>query len=117
MNFKRHVSEICIKTSRQVNALKKLSPYLKENNRLSLYRSFINSNFNNCPLIWMFCGKTNWMKVEKLQERARRFVYHDFQSTYDELLTKGSFLSISALRTKFLSIEMYKCYNGLLQPT
>ena len=42
-----------------------------------------------------------------------RFVFHDFKSTDEQLLIRGSFLSISALRVKFLAIEVYRCYYGL----
>ena len=44
------------------------------------------SNFNFCPLSWHFCSEGNTKKIEKVQERALRFVYDDFVSTYEELL-------------------------------
>ena len=50
---------------------------------MAIFRVFIVSNFNYCPLVWHFCGKTNTSKIEKLQERALRFVFNDFTSSYD----------------------------------
>jgi hypothetical protein len=35
------------------------------------------SNFNYCPLVWHFCGETNTKKIEKIQERALRFIYNE----------------------------------------
>jgi predicted nuclease of predicted toxin-antitoxin system len=32
------------------------------------------SNLNVCPLVWHFCGEVNTKKVEKIQERALRFI-------------------------------------------
>ena len=61
----------------------------------------------------MFCGKKNSKKLEKIQERALRFVYNDVSSPYSDLLKRGNFLSLSALRIRFLAIEMYKCTNSL----
>ncbi len=55
-----------------------------------IYRSYILSNFNYCPLVWHFCGIQNSRNMEKIQERALRFVYEDYESTYDILLKKGN---------------------------
>ena len=60
-----------------------------------------------------FCGKKNSNKLEKLQERALRFVYKDTSSTYEILLKRGNFLPLSIYRLKFLAMEVYKCLNGL----
>ena len=61
----------------------------------------------------MFCGKTNLNKLEKLQERALRFVFRDTTSSYENILTRGDFLPLSQCRIRCLGIEVYKCFNGL----
>ena len=61
----------------------------------------------------MFCGKFNDNKLEKLQARALRFVYNDMVFTYEELLEKGDFLSMTMQRIYFLGSEVYKCINNL----
>ena len=61
----------------------------------------------------MFCGKTNLNKLEKLQERALRFVFRDTTSSYESLLERGNFLPFSAYWIRCLGIEMYKCFHGL----
>ena len=52
-------------------------------------------------------------KLEKLQERALRFVYKDRDCSYDDLLKRGHFLSLSKSRYRFLAIEVFKCVKGL----
>ncbi len=47
-------------------------------------------NYNYCPLVWHICGIQNSRNLEKIQERAVRFVYEDYESTYDILQTKGN---------------------------
>ena len=113
LNFDEHVSNICSKASAQINVLKRLSRYLNQNNRTKIYQSFITAKFTYCPAAWIFCGKQNSNKLERLQERALRFVFKDSKSSYDELLRRGNFLSLAALRLKFLAIEVYKSVNGL----
>ena len=63
-----------------------------------------------------FCGKRNLKKLERLNERALRFVYSDFKASYEELLNRGHFFSLTILRLKFLAIEVYKCVNRMNPP-
>jgi hypothetical protein len=41
------------------------------------------------PLVWHFCGEGNTKKLEKIQERALRFIYNDSDSSYENLLEKS----------------------------
>ena len=63
LKFDEHVSVLCSKVSRQINALNRVSKYLDEKCRIMVYKSFISSNFNYCPVAWMFCGKKNLVKL------------------------------------------------------
>ena len=112
LKFDEHVSQMCLKASRQINALKRISKYLDQKCRILVYKSFISSNFNYCPVSWMFCGKMNLNKLEKLQERALRCVFHDSTSPYETLLERGNFLSLSVYRAWCLAIEVFKCVRG-----
>ena len=51
-------------------------------------------------------------KLEKLQERVLRFVFHDATFPYDTLLEWGNFLSLSVYRVRCLAIEVFKCVHG-----
>ena len=113
LKFGAHKSNICNAASRQINALERLSKFLNESQRIPIYQAFISANFNFSPVVWMFCGKLNGKKLEKLQERALRFVYKDMVSTYEELLEKGDFLSMTMQCICFLGIEVYECNNDL----
>ena len=70
LNFSLHVSSICKKASRQLNALARISNYLDVSARRTIYDSFVASNFNYCPLVWHFCGATNNNKIEKYKKGA-----------------------------------------------
>ena len=109
MTFSPFVSEICKRASRQINALKRISKFLNIQGRLAIYKSFIFSNFIYCPVVWIFCGRKNSDKLEKLQERAIRFVFNDYSTSYDSLLKLANLLPLSIFRLRFLAIEVYKC--------
>ena len=75
LNFDLHISKICKKAARQISVLLRLSKVLSAETKILIYKSFIRSNFNYCPLVWYFCSKTSTMKMEKkLQYRALRLV-------------------------------------------
>ena len=80
---------------------------------MHVYISFISANFSYCPIVWLFCGKTNLNKLEKLQERTLATVYCDKSLTYEDMLNKGGQLSILLNRIRLLAIDMFKCMNGL----
>ena len=56
--------------------------------------------------VWHACGAKNTRKLEKLQERALRFVYLDKFSSYDDLLTKANLATLDIGRLKMLATEV-----------
>ena len=74
LNFKDHISQICTKASQQLAVLKRIGKFLTKQGKLMIYKSFIMSNFNHCPIVWHFCNQSSANKMEKIQERALRFI-------------------------------------------
>ena len=64
LKFNKHVSSICQKATRQLNALKRIGQYLCKLGRLTTYHSFILSNFTYWFSFWHFCRPT-WRKYDK----------------------------------------------------
>ena len=113
LNFDENVSNICKKASRQLNVLKRIGKHLCKLGKLNIYYPFILSNFNYCPLTWHFCGEVNTKKIEKIQERALRFIYSDYNSSYESLLVKYQLPSLKVRRLKSIALESFKILNNL----
>ena len=113
LTFDEHVNNICLKASRQISALQRLTGFIDMPGRKAIYNSFIVSNFNYCPLVWFFTSRESINKMQKIQERALRFVLKDSTSDYDTLLTKCGVDSfrISSLKSK--AVEIYKIMNEM----
>ena len=109
LNFTQHISNICKKAARQLNALTRISNHLDLKSRKIIYQSFVASNFNYCPLVWHFCGKLNTAKIEKIQERALKIIYKDYESTYHDLLLESDSTTLFMSRIRLLIIEVFKC--------
>ena len=104
---------MCNKAGRQLNVWQRLKGSLDYASRLSIYKSFIMSNFNYCPVVWMFTSKSSLSKLEDIQRRALRFVLDDYTSDYHELPNKANVPGVKIMALRYLAIEVYKCVNGL----
>ncbi len=116
LSFSSHISDICKKAGRNLNAVKRIAKALPTKVRLQLYKTYISCHFNFCPLVWHFCNKSDSDKLEKLQYRALRFVYDDFDSDYETLLSKANMPTLELHRQRALCIEVFKCIHKLAPP-
>jgi len=53
-------------------------------------------------------------KINRLQERALRFVYDDYNSSFDSLLLRDGSFTVHHHKIQSLAIEVYKSLNGLI---
>ena len=106
------VNNICLKASRQISALQRLTGLLDLPSRKAIYASLIFSNFDYCPLVWFFTSWASITKIQKLQERALRFVLKDSTSTWlRNTIIQGGVDSFRILKT--VAVEIYKILNGM----
>ena len=64
-------------------------------------------------MVWHFCMEKNSKKIEKVQERALRFVYEDYNISYDNLLKKAKVPSLQIRRMRTMALETFKIVNKL----
>ena len=113
LNFTDHVSELCKKGNQKLHALARISKYLENDKLRIIMKTFIQSQFNYCPLVWMFHNRTLNHKINKLHERALRIVYKSENLTFQELLEKDDSVTIHHKNLQRLATEMYKIKNHL----
>ncbi len=113
LNFSEHVSELCKKGNQKLHALARISRYLDKSKLRIIMKTFIQSQFNYCPLVWMFHNRTLNHKINRLHERALRIVYKDETLTFQELLDKDDSVTIHHRNLQRLAIEMYKIKHHL----
>ena len=68
LNFKEHILSLCKKANRKLHALSRVSKYITFNKRRILMKSFIISQFNCCPLIWMIHKRGLNNKINHIHE-------------------------------------------------
>ena len=67
LSFNHHVSEVSKKAGKQINAVMRLCNLLDTDVKEAIYKSFIRSNFDYCPVVWFICSESNLAKSSKLQ--------------------------------------------------
>ena len=73
------------KQKKKLSVLARLSNFMSLTQRRTLMKTFIESQFGYCPLIWMFHGRIVNKKMNHLHERALRIVYKDYISSFEDL--------------------------------
>ena len=66
LNFNLHISNICRSAVNQLITLIRLKSYLNFNAKRVLINSYIISNFNYCPLVWIYSTAKSLNKIESL---------------------------------------------------
>ena len=113
LKFNDHVKILCTKANRQLKVMNRFKNQLGDKEKRAMFNSFVLSTFNFCPVVWMFCGITAIKKIERVQERALRFLTNDSGSTYAQLLCKTNSSTILLSRLRSVVIEVYKCLYKL----
>ena len=66
----------------------------------------IKSQFNYCPLVWMFCSRKSNNFVNKVQERTLRLTYKDNENNFQTLLNEIDETYIHQRNLQFLMTEI-----------
>ena len=113
LTFHDHIISLCSIANKKLSALSRVSKYMGINKRRILMKSYIFSQFNYCPLVWMCHSRNLNNKINRIQERALRIVYRDYKSSFKELLQKDKSITIHQKNLQYLAIEIYKVKMGI----
>ena len=113
LNFEKHVSYICQKTSNQLNAICRLQAFMGHKEKEAMINTFVHSNFNYGCLIWHFSSKKSQNEIGKIYERSLKFLSNDYVSSYAELRKKTTSVSMETKRLRRIVYEIFKTLNNL----
>ena len=116
LKFDNHVAKICRKVSQQIVVPKRMKKMLTFETRRDLYLAFILPRFNYCSETWNFCGKSAADKLERLNERAIRFVFRDKSTSYSELLCTLGLSSLKQQRLLKITLSIFNAVQNSLAP-
>ena len=77
LTFEDHINRICKKASAKLNALSRISCYMDPLKWRLLVNASFTSQYNYCPLTWMFHSRKLNDKINRLHKRCLRLIYSD----------------------------------------
>ena len=113
LSFENHVPSLCKKASQKLHALARVVNFVDLAKRKNLMKAFITSQFNYCPLIWMFYSRQLGNRINKIQGRALKLLYKDNKLTFDDLLKLDNSVTIHQRSLQTLGIEIFKVKKSL----
>ena len=113
MTYEKHIKTLLKKANQKLHALMRVSKYMTEEKLRILMKTFVESQFNYCPLLWMIHSRHINERINNIHERALRVVYKDDNLTFEQLLDKDNSFSIHDKNLQKLALLMFKVKNNL----
>ena len=116
LTFDSHIKSTCRKAGEKLSVLSRISPYLETDEKELLFKSIVKSQFNYCPLVWMYCSRNADNLINKIQERSLRLITKDKTSTFEHLLQANNEITTHQRNLQVLMVELFKLINGFAPP-
>ena len=109
LKFNKYVKTLCSKVTKKI----RLNTYISIEQALTICNAVILSNFNYCPLIWLFCSKGANKEIDRTHKCALRILYKEYDCPLETLLTRSDSFCIHVRNLQKLMTEIYKSMNQL----
>ena len=116
LTFSSHIRELCKKASEKISALSRISNQLDDSEKKLLFNAVVKSQFNYCPLVWMFCSLISNNIINKLHERALRVTLGDDLSNFESSLQNNKGICSYYKNIQSLMIAKFKFRDELAPP-
>ena len=113
LNFNSHTKDICRRAAQKLNALCRISYFMTNNQRTLLINTLVKSQFNYCPLVWMFSSRKSNNRINRIHERSLRIITGNQGSSYDELLSMTNESTIHQNNLQQLAVQIFKFLHHL----
>ena len=104
LKFENYILSQCKKAGQKLAALSRICQFLNTDRKRLIMKSFIESQFSYCPLVWMFSGRFSNNRINHIHEKTLRIVYSDYRLSFEELLQKDKSISIHHRNIHYLAI-------------
>ena len=111
--YSEQISDLCKLAGGRLNALKRLSKYLPLDVRKYYTNTYVLSVFNYGSNVWHFSGLVELHKMERVNERAIRFMYDDQSTEYYQILKEKNEKTLYGKRIRSICCEIFKSRHDL----
>ena len=94
LSSKQYAENLCRKAQYKLHALRRIRKFLTIEKAKMLGNAFTDSQFNYAPLLWMFCRKPLYSKIEKIDHKTLKVIYesNDTYETYCYKVTRSQYI-------------------------
>lgn len=116
LSWSTHIDHVTSKANKMLGLLRRNLYHCNTKTKDIAYKALIRPKLEYCSAIWDPHQKINQDKLEKVQNRAARFVMQDYKrdSSVTQMLNKLKWETLKNRRTKSRLITMYKETHGLI---
>ena len=82
-----------------------IAKYISEDKKRMLFKSFIISQFNYYPIVWMCHGRSLNNKINNMHDIELRIVYQDKKFSFETLLKCGKSTPIHMKNLQYLATK------------
>ena len=113
LKFDKHGKTLYSKANMKINVFSRLNTYISREQASSICNAVLLSNFNYCPLIWLFCNKGASKEINRTHKRVLPMFYEDYACPFEILLTCSGSVCFHAENLQKLMMEIYKSKDHL----
>jgi hypothetical protein len=105
--------QVCNSINFKLYILNKIKHFLPLNGRIAFCNAYVLPYIDYCSTVWGDTSAINVLKVWRLQKRAARLIFDDFESRSATLFEKLNWLSVPQRFKYNKAVMMFKSMNGL----
>lgn len=114
LSFDPHVDRVIAKISRALGVLKRVSPFIDQDTKLTLFNTIVLPHFDYCSTVWDICSENHINKLQRLQNRAMRIILGcKFRTHITDMLSTLKWLNVRQRLLLHKCVLMYKIVNKI----
>ena len=113
LKWQAHIEKVSLKLARCLFLLKKLKPFLNENECKMFFHAHCLSHVNYASVLWDSAANCHLLKLNSIYKRAAKIMHPDQNLTTEEKFAKLNILSLHSQLDYNKAILMYKVHNDL----
>ena len=110
--FKYHIDTLCRDTSYKLYALQRIRKYLAPHKAKLLHDVFGNIQFSYTSIIWMFCIKRGYLKMQMVQYKFQKIVFNG-NKFFEDLILHTNKVCIHQKQLRKFTTEIHKGLTDL----
>lgn len=115
LNFSRNCEYIEKKVAKKIGFMKRSCKFLMREYKVTVYRTIVEPHFTYCASIIFLCTITDMNNLQKLQNRAMRFILRrSWDARTKDMLEELKWLSVYQSSLYYTLILVFKMRNNLL---